>query len=550
MTTYRGLRLLLALPVLLGPVERATGAPADGSQRCVAQVAEGTLAGSRSDEVCRYRAVPYAAPPVGALRFRAPQPVEPWHGARDAASPADIVCPRAAANVTESYAGPAPAAIREDCLYLNVTHPAEPAITPRPVIVFFHGGAFRSGSGFQADFEARKLALATGAVVITANSRLGILGYAELGHLDPSFAGSGNNGLRDQIAVLRWARRNAGAFGGDAANVTAVGQSAGAISLSAMLAGSPQPLMDRAVLLSGNGYLVRTAAQARATTAALQQLGAGTPNALAAMPIEQLVRLQRRLEMTRPVSGSFLFGPHVDGELVPGSVNDRLAAGSARGIDVWLNTNANEATFFAIGRPALTLVPAVANPYFPPTHARRLPAIVSAYTRLPTALAGPLAPLRERPLMRMLTDQLFRVPATRMAEAHGHHGHAYLSRFDWRARDPRNPAEAVGSTHVLDLAFWFGGLRTSWLPGARPMADGRAAQAAVSDQLMQALRAFVHGGVPSAGAADWPAYVPQTRATMLFGGAAPRVALRPDERQRAVWRDVAFDHLTYNLPIG
>ncbi|MDO9352753.1 MAG: carboxylesterase family protein [Solirubrobacteraceae bacterium] len=547
--TLRGVAAL-ALAVCAGG-GAATAAEGAGQAACNgrAQVQQGTLEGSVADGVCRFRAVPYAAPPVEGLRFRPPSAPETWSGVRDAATATNVVCPRTAANVTESYAGEQPGSDREDCLYLNVTTPSAAAAAPRPVIVFFHGGAFRSGSGFQEDFDGARLALAGDVVVVTVNSRLGALGYLELGDRVPELAGSGNNGLRDQIAALRWVRTNAAAFGGDPDNITAAGQSAGAISIAAMLAGNPQPLMRRAILQSGNGYLVRSAAQARGTAA--EFLSGTDPAALATMPVAQLMALQGKLEGAHPVSGSFLFGPNVDGDLVPGPVNARLREGSAAGIDLLLGTTANEATFFALPRPVLTLVPALANPFFPKPLGSSLLQVTAAYSGGLSTLAGPLAPLRQRPLMRMLTDQLFRVPATRMADAQQGHGRTYMSRFDWRAPDTTDPSRAVGSTHVMDLAFWFGGLRTSWVPGAAPRgAADLAARRQLSDQMIGAWTSFARTGRPAPPAGlSWPAYETTDRETLIWNTKST-LASRPDETQRRSWGTFAFDNLTYNLPVG
>ncbi len=147
----------------------------------------------------------------------------------------------------------------EDCLYLNVWAPKS-GRTHRPVIVYIHGGAAIFGNANEARYDGSTLATTGDAIVVTLNYRLGVLGWTELGGLDPKYRGSGNNGLRDQIAALTWIRQHVADFGGDPGNVTAVGESEGAFSLSAMLATDhPQRLFHRAILESGTGYLDRSA---------------------------------------------------------------------------------------------------------------------------------------------------------------------------------------------------------------------------------------------------------------------------------------------------
>lgn len=522
---------------------------------CRTVVTEGTVQGSRHGSTCVYRGIRYAAPPTGPRRFRPPAPPRPWRGVADAGRQLDVVCPRNSPNITESYTGPAPSSTQEDCLRLTVTTPRRTA-RPRPVIVYLHGGAFVSGSGFQQDFDARRLAASAGAVVVTVNYRLGVLGYLELGDLDPQARGSGNNGLRDQLAALRWVKRNAASFGGDASNVTAVGESAGAISISAMLAGRrPERLFHRAILQSGNGYLVRTAEQARATARGILATGrARTVADLRRLPVGELLRLQEDYLRARPVQRSVTFAPFVDGDLVPGPVLPRLSRGSARHVDVVIGTNRDEATFFALGQPALAYLPAVADPFYPESLRSRLVQTVLAYGSR-RALLGVL-PGRRGTTIALVSDQLFRVPATRMAEAQSRwNPRTFMYRFDWGPKAPAGslPQDDVGAMHTIELPFVFGGLRLGWVPhGAARTSDERTARRLLSDRVMRAWGAFARTGSPvtqDAGVPRWPAYESTNRRTMLWD-LVPSVASAPDEVERRTWDGYPFSALTYPLPIG
>ncbi len=531
------------------------------TKSCTVAVAQGLLRGADDGTIARYWGVPYAAPPVGPRRFRAPEPAEPWEGERDASVSPNVACPRVDGNVTESYNGPLTQS--EDCLLLNVFAPSAAPSAPRPVLVWLHGGGFRSGSAFQSDFDGGLLAQRGDIVVVTVNYRLGVFGYLELGELDPSLAGSGNNGLRDQLAALRWVRDNAAAFGGDPDAITVAGESAGAISIGAMLAGDrPQELFRRAVMQSGSGYLVHSHAQSQQTArSCLKAGGVRHADDLHRRSTAELVELQRAFLAKRKITGSLAFAPYVDGDLVPDSAIARVAAGSASEIDLLIGTNRDEASYFTIASPPLAAAPAVANPFVPGTIARRLPALLRAY-RADTAADSPTPkaarrraalPVRQHALIRIMSDQLFRVPATRTAEAQSrHNARVFMYRFDWQVPDlAGEPRRSLGATHVAEVAFVFGGLQTPWLPGNVATAKDLEARRRVSDPMMAAWLSFVRTGDPSADAdMAWPAYEPSRRTTMIFGsdGAAPVDA--PGETERRAWDAHAFDHRPYALPFG
>ena len=187
-----------------------------------------------------FNGIPYAAPPVHGLRWKAPQPVKPWRGVRDALT-LSSACPQQ--DNPEAPGG----SVNEDCLYLNVTTPVKKAERPRAVVVWIPGGGFFSGAG--TNYEASKLATRGDVVVVTVNYRLGIFGF--FGY--PGLPGSGTYGIQDQQAALRWVQRNARAFGGDPRNVTVAGESAGGMSVCAQLT-SPTAtgLFAKAVMQSGS----------------------------------------------------------------------------------------------------------------------------------------------------------------------------------------------------------------------------------------------------------------------------------------------------------
>lgn len=273
------------------PPAMASAASRSSGSGCAAKIADGRVAGHRELGVCAFEGIPYAAPPVGARRFRPPAAPRPWHGVL-AATRARAVCPQDR-DLLEEYPDTRTRFTDENCLYLNVWTP-KPDGNKRPVMVFIPGGAFVVGSASEPIYNGSHLATRGNAVVVTLNYRLGILGWLELGSLDRSYAGSGNNGLRDQLAALRWVQRNIGAFGGDPHNVTVFGESAGGISVSALLAvDHPERYFHRAILESGSGYLVHTAAYAQEIARRHFQIGGiRSISQLKRMGVGQLLNLQ------------------------------------------------------------------------------------------------------------------------------------------------------------------------------------------------------------------------------------------------------------------
>jgi para-nitrobenzyl esterase len=241
----------------------------------VVRLRAGRIVGVRVEGACVFRGVPYAQPPVGPRRFRPPVECEPWDGVRDARDfgpiahqfPTDL----------EEMQGRMDLAQSEDCLTLNIWTP-EPDGERRPVMVWIHGGAYLNGTGAAEWFDGTSFATRHNVVLVTINYRLAVFGYLHLAGLSPQEVGSGNSGLLDQIAALRWVADNIASFGGDPGNVTVFGESAGAMSVGVIL-GTPQAagLFHRAILQSGAASSVTTADDATAVTVAVMTALGLTP---------------------------------------------------------------------------------------------------------------------------------------------------------------------------------------------------------------------------------------------------------------------------------
>ena len=300
----------------------------------VVSVEGGKISGTSNGSVRVYKGIPFAAPPVGNLRWKAPQPVVAWSGVKSA----DTFGPQCMQTPYPSgspYAM-APATTSEDCLYLNVWT-AAPAGAKRPVMVWIHGGAWTRGAGSIATYDGTTLAR-KGVVVVTVNYRLGVFGFlahAELTAESPHHA-SGNYAILDHVAALTWVQKNIAAFGGDPSRVTIFGESAGSWSVNVVQA-TPlaKGLFHRAIGESG-GQFARTARLADAEKAGVSlasAMGADSLKSLRALPAEKLNAFQ-----------AFRTGVNVDGYVLPEDVRSIFAQRKHGDVPVLVGSNANEWT--------------------------------------------------------------------------------------------------------------------------------------------------------------------------------------------------------------
>lgn len=481
----------------------------------IVQTTAGALRGRHEDDVDVFRGVPYAAPPVGPLRWAPPAPVDPWPGTRDATafgpSPwqANVSGGPAAKLLTFVYD-----AQDEDCLTLNVWTPGCDDHA-RPVVVYLHGGAFVTGSGSQPIYAGAALAARGDLVVVTVNFRLGIFGFLR----STDLGSTGNEGVADQLAALQWVAREIAAFGGDPANVTVVGESAGAISIAGMLAGGHTPFR-RAVLQSGAHTKLTTPALADATCARLVEAGG---------PFERdtpAVELNALQDRATPRSAGMLYSAVADGALVPADPLAAIAAGAARHVDVLLGANTEEFGFFLGLDPRLDTIDdegAVAMLVRRCGNDRdRTVALIDTY-RSARAARGADTSTRGV-LLAALGDDDFRVPGLELAAAQvaaGGNAHVYL--FDWPSPifDGR-----VLAGHVLEVPFVFG---THRHPNAAAYVGDDPGADALSTRMMDAWAAFARTGDPG-----WPAYDTDRRLTQRFGPDC-RVEADPLGPERAAW---------------
>ncbi len=484
----------------------------------VVQTKAGLVRGTRSDGVEIFLGVPYARPPVGPLRFCAPQPLDPWDGEHDATRHANR------AMQSEPYCpellGPlGPGACSEDCLFLNIYTPAIDDAR-RPVMVWIHGGGLIAGSA--NDFDGRNLADQGDVVVVCLNYRLGFFGFLDLSRYGERFAGSASNGYRDQIAALAWVRDNIAAFGGDADNVTIFGQSAGGGSVRALLASpSADGLYHKAISMSPgcspDGLPVDRTGDLETT------LGVDDSRLierLYALSSEEVLALQNRC-------GFIGIGPF-DGVVVT-----RQTA-PATPVPLISGTTRDEGT----------IMTAILETFIDP--ANRSPAspmmanIASQIMRggdgrpYVSRLRAAYPEADDSKISELIWTDYHRGQAIEVAETMSAAGNdTWLYRFDVPA-PVRNGA--LGATHIVDVPFVFNEFEREVSPLTRQDPDDETVKR-IARMWSAAFVRFAREGDPNGpGLPFWPRYSAADR-NYLIVDAEPRVEVDPDEAHRARWRD-------------
>ncbi|HEY8614596.1 carboxylesterase/lipase family protein [Phenylobacterium sp.] len=481
MTFRRVLAAAAALAMLAAAPSGAQTAPAAAAAAAgpVVKTAQGAVRGAAADGVAVFQGIPYAAPPVGDLRWRPPAAPAEWTVVRDATKPG--------ANCTQS----------EDCLFVNVTRPANAKAGAKlPVMVWIHGGAFVTGNSigaFGAEHDGTEFAK-QGVITVSLNYRLGRAGW--FAHPALTREGpTGNYGIMDQIAALRWVQQNIGAFGGDPKNVTIFGESAGAISVFyLMLTPDARGLFHKAISQSGFARHQPTPlAVAEATAVQLAEKagvqGSG-PEAAAAL---------RKLPLTAlPVGGGLTApgrpSPILDGKIITSGIAEGFAAGRQAKVPLILGGNSNEASLFRPQPAQLDLVPEAARP-----------SMLAAFDPDNTGD-------RARIVHRLATAQFITEPDRNLARIHSQAGApAWLYYFSYVT--PADRATSLGAAHTAEIKYVWGGAKQKFVAEDLPVSRAMNAYWA----------AFAKRGDPdSAGGPAWPRFAPK-ESSIEFGVAGVQV---------------------------
>jgi para-nitrobenzyl esterase len=422
-----------------------------------------------------------------------------------------------------SYLNAGVARQSEKCLYLNVWTPGVSS-SKRPVLVWIHGGGFLIGSGSTPIYDGYDFAERGDVVVVTLNYRLGALGYLHLNDIaSDEMEGASNAGVRDQIAALEWVQENIEHFGGDPGNVTVAGQSAGAMSIGALLgAPSARRLFHRAILQSGAVEHIISQDEANEIASVfLHELGgARSPRkALTRASVEDILRAQGATNqaLTNLVR-LMAFLPCVDGDVIPEQPLDAIRRGVTADIPILVGTNLDEWKLFSPFDSGLpTLDDEQVRERFEdvlPQVASRAPAAENAieqYREATVARGGD--PHAFEVWSAFQSARIFHRPAAQLAELHhkaGGSSYAYL--FTWR---PPAMRKMLGACHAMELPFVFGFTRH---PAALPFTGFSTAATRLSRRIQQAWIHFIRSGDPShERLPKWPSYDESRRATMVLG---------------------------------
>ncbi|WP_433524750.1 carboxylesterase/lipase family protein [Nocardia pseudovaccinii] len=489
--------------------------------------ADGVVRGYRGRRVLRWRSLPYAAPPVGDLRFRAPQPVASWTGVREATTFGFAAMQhRTGARIGPRRYQPT----SEDALTLNVVAPIEPSTTPRPVMVFIHGGGYLIGTSALGLYSGARLVVGGDVIVVSLNYRLGAFGYVDFGEFSTSErAFDSNLGLRDQVAALEWVRRNIAAFGGDPGNVTIFGESAGAHAVLSLLATpAAKGLFHRGIAQSPPADWGMSAEDGRAfARRCIDALGATPDTAAKALITAGANDIRRAVDKTsdkvlRERPGLFPIAPVVDGEYLPQSPIDAITGGAAHQVPLIIGTNRDEGTLFARFGDELPTTPDRLHSLLTRAGGAELESrVIAAYPGYPDAKAA----------VRAGGDYVFWRPSVTVAAGHSCYAPTYSYRYDFAPRTLR--LARIGATHATELIPVFGAANSP-IGRAFTAAGGRRGMQSVTRQFQDNWLAFARTGRPLP---SWPAYTEDRRTTLIIDEIT-RLENDPDKAKRIAWQGI------------
>ncbi len=502
------------------------------------ETSAGKVEGLTRNELFVFRGIPYAAPPVGERRWLPPEPVKPWEGVLEAKI-VGPVCPQPPP-ATNLIAGDVEREDlknqKEDCLYLNVWTPGLDDAR-RPVMVWIHGGGFRTGSGSGPVYNGANLARKGDVVVVTINYRLAPYGFLNLNEITRGkIPATGHEGLLDQTAALKWVRQNIAAFGGDPDNVTIFGESAGGMSVGSLLAlPAAKGLFHKAIPQSGAASTAHTLEQAVLVSEHFLDILGLKPievDALRDLSSGQLLETANKLvirsQSTARELGGMPFQPAVDGKVLPQIPLDAVKDGAAKGISILVGSTLEEWNLFGALDPRVlksdeALLRKRCRRLIPNADVEALIEVYRDALKERGVSTGPA-----QIFMAIQTDRIFRIPAIHLAEVQNSLGDpAYNYLFTWKS-----PALGgkLGACHALELGFVFGTYEERFF-GSGPKAD------ALSEAMQDAWLAFAKTGDPSCESLGKVPEYNKNRATIIFGEECT-VEEAPYEIERKAWDKV------------
>lgn len=504
-------------------------------------VTGGEVQGVVRRDLRMWRGIPYAAAPVGELRFRSPAPVESWKGVLDATE----FGPVAPQDRKGQFAGPPTAVpMSEDCLTINVIAPPADSTASAeqlPVMVWIHGGAYSVGSAREMRRQG-ELFVREGVLFVNFNYRLGALGYLDFSsYSTPGRIFESNLGLRDQIAALEWVRDNIRAFGGDPRNVTLMGESAGANAVTTLLAvPSARGLFARAIAESPPPDAIYTRALTtqwaeeylellsevvdNQSTDSTSREDAG--ELLAVASIEDLVTATTRMQLIHPDKhpGTIALCPVIDGHFLPERPLNAFMEGRTHHVPLIIGTNAREGSLFKGRLDILATTPPRIRAIFARTRKKARKAVKAQYPGLPA----------RRPASEFGGDYAFWFPTVKVAERHARFAPVHFYRFDIAPRLVR--WAGFGATHGLEMFALFDLMDSTfgWAMGAL---GGRSPFKSAGQRMRDRWLAFARDGSPELQReGDWPKYTPRKRRTLIIDR-VDRIEEDPQSERRLAWQE-------------
>lgn len=472
-------------------------------------IRSGAVRGRLVNGVRTFTGIPFAEPPVGPLRFKAPLPVRPWTGTLDAATPSATPPQNADPSL------PPVAPLSENCLQLNVWAPPGPG--PYPVLVWIYGGSNSTGASNQPAYQGEKFAR-DGVVCVSFNYRVGVLGFLELGGITGAQdAGSGNNAIRDQVLALEWVRDNIAAFGGDPRQVTIGGQSAGAWDCVTLLAiPAAQGLFHQAVLASGLDAAYKPARATDFAKLFVERLGG--KERLRSAPLAEILKAQDAAQAE--FSDWLPYRPVIDGAFLPAAPLDLIRAGSAKTVSTLIGHTLDESRTFL--SPTQAEQP-IKQKMLVQLDVQELPALVKAY-----AAAFPNLTPGER-MLRLVSAEVIGMPTLRIADAQAAAG-AIVYYYDLRFAIRSGPFGAY-SAHGIDVPLIFENVDTVF---AHEVFGYSGDDLPMARRVHAAWISFIKLGRIDAGLPGWPRYDLQRRQSMIIDS-EPLVTSDRERSERLIW---------------
>ena len=496
-------------------------------EKLIAKTTSGKIQGYFNRGVIKFKGIPYAAPPVGNLRFKPPVPIEPWEGILDATKYGPVA-PQPPSALENMFSDPLPNS-EADCLTLNIwTQNLKDNL--QPVMFFIHGGAFITGSGRALD--GSRLVLRGNVVVVSINYRLGALGFLYMHDVPDA---SPNVALLDMVTALRWVKENISKFGGDPENITIFGESAGGSAVACLLGmPSAKGLFHRAILQSqaSNKYSYNLITGTSYYENLMKNLGIekGDVGNLRKIPFEEIVNVQERFERIRleiPRAG-----PIIDKDTLPIHPLEAVKNGYTKDIDLFIGSNLNEIKLWSMWASEEEEM-----------NTEGLKKSIDSLMRLlkhdeskSKEIIEIYKQLRKNPSDindAIYTDYMFHIPSIRLAEEQSQHrANTYMYLFSWKTP---LAGGRYGAMHALELSFVFGILLDKDI-GIFPRKSEETQE--LSEKMMDAWASFARTGNPNhENIPELPPYDKEKRATIIFDKEVT-IEQDPYSDERAAWEDI------------